>query len=237
NARYSKQELVGRGAYGAVYKGIDNDTSKVVAIKVLNLDTEEDDVDDIIKEINLLSQIKQSDSRNITRYYGSFLHGTKLWIIMEYAAGGTKEVIQALIYLHRCKIIHRDIKAANILLTAEGKVQLCDFGVAGQLTASSTKRTSFVGTPYWMAPEVIIEGKNVCAKCQESNEIIKSGIKSDKELLREQQEHEKFLSKLSERQKRSYLRKLERGETFSLQNIQIDKENDNSDGDDNFSHM
>ncbi|CAH1756770.1 418_t:CDS:2 [Entrophospora sp. SA101] len=80
-------------------------------------------------------------------------------------------------------------------------------------------------------------GKNVCAKCQESNEIIKSGIKSDKELLREQQEHEKFLSKLSERQKRSYLRKLERGETFSLQNIQIDKENDNSDGDDNFSHM
>nr|CAG8455621.1 4173_t:CDS:10 [Entrophospora candida] len=149
NARYSKQELVGRGAYGAVYKGIDNDTSKVVAIKVLNLDTEEDDVDDIIKEINLLSQIKQSDSRNITRYYGSFLHGTKLWIIMEYAAGGTKEVIQALIYLHRCKIIHRDIK---------GKVQLCDFGVAGQLTASSTKRTSFVGTPYWMAPEVIIEG-------------------------------------------------------------------------------
>ncbi|CAJ0747907.1 417_t:CDS:10 [Entrophospora sp. SA101] len=161
NARYSKQELVGRGAYGAVYKGIDNDTSKVVAIKVLNLDTEEDDVDDIIKEINLLSQIKQSDSRNITRYYGSFLHGTKLWIIMEYAAGGTKEVIQALIYLHRCKIIHRDIKAANILLTAEGKVQLCDFGVAGQLTASSTKRTSFVGTPYWMAPEVIIEGITV----------------------------------------------------------------------------
>ncbi|CAJ0757144.1 6161_t:CDS:2 [Entrophospora sp. SA101] len=66
---------------------------------------------------------------------------------------------------------------------------------------------------------------------------VKIGIKSDKELLREQQEHEKFLSKLSERQKRSYLRKLERGETFSLQNIQIDKENDNSDGDDNFSHM
>nr|CAG8440603.1 8391_t:CDS:10 [Entrophospora candida] len=174
--RYSKQELVGRGAYGSVYKGIDNETNEVVAIKVLNLDAEEDDVDDIIKEINLLSQLKH-ESQNITRYYGSFLHGTKLWIIMEYAAGGsirtlmksgrieekyissiTKEVLQALIYLHKCKIIHRDIKAANILLTAEGKVQLCDFGVAGQLTASSSKRTSFVGTPYWMAPEVIIEG-------------------------------------------------------------------------------
>ncbi|CAH1757261.1 7310_t:CDS:10 [Entrophospora sp. SA101] len=165
--RYSKQELVGRGAYGSVYKGIDNETNEVVAIKVLNLDAEEDDVDDIIKEINLLSQLKH-ESQNITRYYGSFLHGTKLWIIMEYAAGGsirtlmksgrieekyissiTKEVLQALIYLHKCKIIHRDIK---------GKVQLCDFGVAGQLTASSSKRTSFVGTPYWMAPEVIIEG-------------------------------------------------------------------------------
>ncbi|CAG8570744.1 15582_t:CDS:10, partial [Acaulospora colombiana] len=178
---YSKQELVGRGAYGAVYKGINNETNQVVAIKVLNLDAGEDDVGDIVKEINLLSQLKHCDSQNITRYYGSFLHGTKLWIIMEYAAGGsirtllkagkieekhisiiTKEVLQALSYLHKCKIIHRDIKAANILLTAEGKVQLCDFGVAGQLTASSAKRTSFVGTPYplhyWMAPEVITEG-------------------------------------------------------------------------------
>ncbi|CAG8595996.1 15081_t:CDS:2, partial [Dentiscutata heterogama] len=172
---YSKQELVGRGAYGSVYKGINNDTNQVVAIKVLNLDTEEDDVGDIIKEINLLSLLN-SESQNITRYYGSFLHGTKLWIIMEYAAGGsirtllkagaieekyisiiTREVLLAISYLHKCKIIHRDIKAANILLTAEGKVQLCDFGVAGQLTASNAKRTSFVGTPYWMAPEVITE--------------------------------------------------------------------------------
>ncbi|GBC02052.1 hypothetical protein RclHR1_04430002 [Rhizophagus clarus] len=175
--RYTRQELVGRGAYGAVYKGIDNENNRVVAIKVLNLDTEEDDVGDIVKEINLLSQLKHSDSQNITKYFGSFLHGTKLWIIMEYAAGGsirsllnagnleekyisliTREVLQALIYLHKSKIIHRDIKAANILLTEEGKVQLCDFGVAGQLTASSAKRTSFVGTPYWMAPEVIKEG-------------------------------------------------------------------------------
>ncbi|CAG8608009.1 13358_t:CDS:10, partial [Acaulospora morrowiae] len=179
---YTKQELVGRGAYGVVYKGINNETNQVVAIKVLNLDTEEDDVGDIIKEISLLSQL--SDSQNITRYYGSFLHGTKLWVIMEYAAGGsirtlmkagkieekyisliTREVLQALSYLHKCKIIHRDIKAANILLTAEGKVQLCDFGVAGQLTASSAKRTSFVGTPrYWMAPEVITEGVNYDTK-------------------------------------------------------------------------
>ncbi|KAG9304129.1 hypothetical protein G9A89_019691 [Geosiphon pyriformis] len=171
---YTRQELVGKGAYGAVYKGIDNVTQEVVAIKVLNLDTEEDDVADIRKELNYLSQLKHSETQNITKYYASFLHGTKLWIVMDYAAGGsirelmkaglieekyimviTKEVLQALSYLHKCKIIHRDIKAANILLTGEGKVQVCDFGVSGQLTATSSKRTSFVGTPYWMAPEIM----------------------------------------------------------------------------------
>ncbi|ORZ01815.1 Pkinase-domain-containing protein [Lobosporangium transversale] len=172
---FTRQELVGRGAYGAVYKGIENATQQVVAIKVLNLDTEEDDVSDIQREIATLSQLKNCDSQNITRYHGSFLNGTKLWIVMDYAAGGSirsllqalnkidekciaviaREVLQALSYLHKHGIIHRDIKAANILLTDEGRVQLCDFGVAGQVTMNSLKRNSFVGTPYWMAPEVI----------------------------------------------------------------------------------
>jgi serine/threonine-protein kinase 24/25/MST4 len=75
--------------FSIFYNRIDNETNRVVAIKVLNLDTEEDDVGDIVKEINLLSQLKHSDSQNITKYFGSFLHGTKLWIIMEYAAGGS----------------------------------------------------------------------------------------------------------------------------------------------------
>ncbi|KAF8939292.1 hypothetical protein BGZ58_010189 [Dissophora ornata] len=176
---FTRQELVGRGAYGAVYKGIENATQQVVAIKVLNLDTEEEDVSDIQREIATLSQLKNCDSQNITRYHGSFLNGTKLWIVMDYAAGGSirsllqalnridekciaviaREVLQALGYLHKHGIIHRDIKAANILLTDEGRVQLCDFGVAGQVTMNSLKRNSFVGSPYWMAPEVIREGQ------------------------------------------------------------------------------
>ncbi|KAG0174218.1 hypothetical protein DFQ28_000014 [Apophysomyces sp. BC1034] len=173
---YTKLKRVGKGAYGSVFKGINNRTKKVVAIKVLNLDTEEDDVDDIQREIFLLSQLTQAGSQNITPYYGSILNDTKLWIIMDYAAGGsvrtimkagnleekyiaviTREVLLALSYLHKNHIIHRDIKAANILLTAEGNVQLCDFGVAGQVI-NSLKRNTFVGTPYWMAPEVIREG-------------------------------------------------------------------------------
>ncbi|KAG0040212.1 hypothetical protein BGZ82_004457 [Podila clonocystis] len=175
---FTRQELVGRGAYGSVYKGVENATQQVVAIKVLNLDTEEEDVSDIQREIATLSQLKNCDSQNITRYHGSFLNGTKLWIVMDYAAGGSirsllrmgkieekciaviaREVLQALGYLHKHGIIHRDIKAANILLTDEGRVQLCDFGVAGQVTMNSLKRNSFVGTPYWMAPEVIKEGQ------------------------------------------------------------------------------
>lgn len=174
---YTKLKLFGKGAYGSVYKGLDNKSGKVVAIKILNLDTTEDDVVDIQKEITLLSELTRSDSVNITPYHGCFLNRTKLWIIMDFAAGGSvrnlmkagkieekyiaviaREVLLALRYLHKNKIIHRDIKAANILLTEEGNVQLCDFGVAGVTSMNNLKRNSFVGTPYWMAPEVIREG-------------------------------------------------------------------------------
>ncbi|KAI8078823.1 Pkinase-domain-containing protein [Halteromyces radiatus] len=174
---YTKLKRIGKGAYGSVYKGINNKTKQVVAIKILNLDTEEDDVVDIQKEITMLSQLTHAKSQNITRFYGSILNDTKLWIIMDYAAGGSirtimkagileekyisiivREVLLALSYLHKNLIIHRDIKAANILLTAEGDVQLCDFGVAGQTSVNHLKRNTFVGTPYWMAPEVIREG-------------------------------------------------------------------------------
>ncbi|ORX94087.1 Pkinase-domain-containing protein [Basidiobolus meristosporus CBS 931.73] len=173
---YIKKNLVGRGAYGKVYKGVEARTGRVIAIKILDLDSD-DDVTDIQREINLLSQLKHSESQNITKYHGSYLEGTKLWIIMDYAAGGSirdlmqfsrieeryisiiaKEVLMALSYLHKTGIIHRDIKAANILLTEDGRVQLCDFGVARQISLNSFKRYSFVGTPYWMAPEVIQQG-------------------------------------------------------------------------------
>ncbi|KAF5098030.1 hypothetical protein D0Z00_002183 [Geotrichum galactomycetum] len=125
----------------------------------------------------LLSQLSQADVQNVTRYHTSFLQGSKLWIIMDYCSGGSistllkagtieekysaviiREILVALIYIHKEGIIHRDIKAANVLVTNEGRVQLCDFGVAAQLSTAQLRRTSMIGTPYWMAPEVIQEG-------------------------------------------------------------------------------
>ncbi|KAJ2455828.1 kinase that interacts with cdc31p [Coemansia sp. RSA 2336] len=172
--RYEKKELVGRGAYGVVYRGQDVETGQTVAIKILNLDNEED-FSDMQREINLLSQVH---SPHIAQYYGSFIESSRMWIIMEYASGGSIHklmqagpveekytssimygVLLALNYLHSSGIMHRDIKAANILVTDEGVVQLCDFGVARQVMQASAKSYSFVGTPYWMAPEVIQKGQ------------------------------------------------------------------------------
>ncbi|KAA8915093.1 hypothetical protein TRICI_002752 [Trichomonascus ciferrii] len=174
---YRRDEAIGRGNFGVVYKGVSLETNQVVAIKVLDLDTAEDEILDIQQEISTLSKLSHSDASNITTYYGSYLHGTKLWIIMELCIGGSvrtllkagrleekymsiiaREVLVGLSFIHREGIIHRDIKAANILVTNEGKVRLCDFGVAAQVTANKLKRSTIVGTPYWMAPEVITEG-------------------------------------------------------------------------------
>lgn len=156
---------------------MDLEARRVVAIKVLDLDTAEDDLLDIQHEINTLSNLTQSEAVNIIKYYGSYLFGTKLWIIMDLCAGGSvrtllkagrfeerytavimREVLLALSYIHKEGIIHRDIKAANILVTNEGRVRLCDFGVAAQVSSNKIKRSTIVGTPYWMAPEVITEG-------------------------------------------------------------------------------
>ncbi|SPO44662.1 related to ser/thr protein kinase [Moesziomyces antarcticus] len=179
NSVYRRLELVGRGAYGAVYRGVHVETGAAVALKVVNLDTPDDDVSDIQREVTLLSQLREATQRNVVRYWGCWLKGPELWIVMDFADGGSvrtlmkagpiaerycavivRETLVALNYLHKCGIIHRDIKAANILLTSMGKILLCDFGVAASLASSShSKRSTFVGTPYWMAPEVITEGK------------------------------------------------------------------------------
>lgn len=178
---YKRTEVVGRGKFGIVYKGIHRATKQVYAIKVLSLDTSEDDVKDVQQEIQFLAHLKQVP--NVTRYYGSYLNGTKLWIIMDYCAGGSlrtllkpgkieeryvgvivREVLIALQYIHRQNVIHRDIKAANVLISNEGKVQLCDFGVAAQLSSTSLRRNTMAGTPYWMAPEVIMEGTSYDVK-------------------------------------------------------------------------
>ncbi|XP_071697880.1 uncharacterized protein [Rutidosis leptorrhynchoides] len=189
-SRFSNLELIGRGSFGDVYKGFDKENNKEVAIKVIDLEESEDEIEDIQKVhpflynmIIIIVVLQQCRSQYIMEYYGSYLHQTKLWIIMEYMAGGgsvadliqptqpldemsiaciLRDLLLAVEYLHNEGKIHRDIKAANILLTESGDVKVADFGVSAQLTTTISRRETFVGTPFWMAPEVIqnTEGYN-----------------------------------------------------------------------------
>jgi len=171
---FRRLEAVGKGAYGSVHKGVHISTGNLVALKIINLDTADDDVGDIQREVTLLTQLR--DAPNVTKYYGCYLDGPRVWIAMEFAQGGSvrtlmksskggvleekyiviiiREVLLGLTYLHKSAIIHRDIKAANILIASVGKVMICDFGVSALSATTSSKRNTLMGTPNWMAPEV-----------------------------------------------------------------------------------
>ncbi|KAI9807177.1 MAG: hypothetical protein M1825_005895 [Sarcosagium campestre] len=170
-SRYQVMEELGSGSFGVVYKAIERSTGEIVAIKHIDLESSEDDIQEIQQEISVLSTC---DSPHVTQYKTSFLRGHKLWIVMEYLGGGScldllkpapfneahiaiicRELLRGLDYLHHEGKIHRDIKAANVLLATSGKVKLADFGVAAQLSNIKSQRNTFVGTPFWMAPEVI----------------------------------------------------------------------------------
>eukprot|EP00009_Paramoeba_aestuarina_P005361 CAMPEP_0201508198 /NCGR_PEP_ID=MMETSP0161_2-20130828/1632_1 /ASSEMBLY_ACC=CAM_ASM_000251 /TAXON_ID=180227 /ORGANISM="Neoparamoeba aestuarina, Strain SoJaBio B1-5/56/2" /LENGTH=370 /DNA_ID=CAMNT_0047902777 /DNA_START=42 /DNA_END=1151 /DNA_ORIENTATION=+ len=165
---------VGKGAYGDVYLAKKRGTEDYFAIKTCALDNEEA-FDDVRKEISIISKCENS---NIVRFYDSFIKGDQLWIVMEYCGGGSiadivqelqegleeeqiafviRHILLGLAYLHEGKRLHRDIKGGNILLTDNGDVKLADFGVSAQLAGTLAKRNTFVGTPHWMAPEVIKE--------------------------------------------------------------------------------
>ncbi|BFZ12358.1 hypothetical protein BsWGS_15397 [Bradybaena similaris] len=163
-------QRVGSGTYGDVYKAKDLNTGELAGIKVIKLEPG-DDFAVIQQEIIMMKDCKHA---NIVAYYGSYLRRDKLWIAMEYCGGGSvqdiyhvtgplpestiaficRETLKGLGYLHRRGKMHRDIKGANILVTDDGDIKLADFGVSAQITATMCKRKSFIGTPYWMAPEV-----------------------------------------------------------------------------------
>ncbi|XP_036387392.1 serine/threonine-protein kinase 4-like [Megalops cyprinoides] len=165
-------EKLGEGSYGSVFKANYKETGEIVAIKQVPV---ESDLQEIIKEISIM---QQCNSPHVVRYYGSYFKNSDLWIVMEYCGAGSvsdiirlrnktltedeiatilQSTLKGLEYLHFMRKIHRDIKAGNILLNAEGQAKLADFGVAGQLTDTMAKRNTVIGTPFWMAPEVIQE--------------------------------------------------------------------------------
>ncbi|XP_050948661.1 LOW QUALITY PROTEIN: mitogen-activated protein kinase kinase kinase kinase 6 [Labeo rohita] len=167
---YELIHRIGSGTYGDVFKARSIKSSVIAAIKVVKLDPG-DDISSIQHEITMM---KDCTHKNIVAYFGSYLRNNKLWICMEFCGGGSlqdiyhvtgplkerqiaymsRETLQGLNHLHQAGKMHRDIKGANILLTERGDVKLADFGVAAEINASVAKRKSFIGTPYWMAPEV-----------------------------------------------------------------------------------
>ncbi|KAL3847804.1 hypothetical protein ACJMK2_018698 [Sinanodonta woodiana] len=193
-------EVVGNGTYGQVYKGSHTKTGQLAAIKVMNVTEEEEE--EIKLEINVLK--KFSHHRNIATYYGAFIKKSpagkddQLWLVMEFCGAGSvtdmvkatkgnslkeewisyiaREILRGLSHLHANRVIHRDIKGQNVLLTDNAEVKLVDFGVSAQLDKTIGRRNTFIGTPYWMAPEVIACDENPDATYDNRSDLWSLGI-------------------------------------------------------------
>ncbi|KAF9580189.1 signal transducing kinase of the PAK [Lunasporangiospora selenospora] len=167
---YRSLVKIGQGASGGVYTAYQVGTNLSVAIKQMNL--EQQPKKDLI--INEILVMKESSHKNIVNFIDSFLYRGDLWVVMEYMEGGSltevvttnemadpqigavcRETLMGLEHLHSKGVIHRDIKSDNVLLSLNGDIKLTDFGFCAQLKESAGKRTTMVGTPYWMAPEVV----------------------------------------------------------------------------------
>lgn len=195
-------EVVGNGTYGQVYKGRHVKTAQLAAIKIMNINEEEED--EIKLEINMLK--KYSHHRNVATYYGAFIKKLpsstgkhdQLWLVMEFCGSGSvtdlvksskqaslkeewiayicREILRGLYHLHQSKVIHRDIKGQNVLLTDNAEVKLVDFGVSAQMDKTVGRRNTFIGTPYWMAPEVIACDENPEATYDSRSDLWSLGI-------------------------------------------------------------
>ncbi|TGJ85894.1 hypothetical protein E0Z10_g2884 [Xylaria hypoxylon] len=180
---YRLTELIGKGSFGRVYKANDEKTSNVVAVKIIDVDETDtlnpklqDTYSEFLKEINALRLLSESGAKNVNTVIEALPVGQAMWMVTEHCAGGSvatlmkptapgglqekwivpilREVAVAIYWVHKQGIIHRDIKCANVLITEVGGVQLCDFGVAGIVETKFDKRTTFIGTLHWMAPEL-----------------------------------------------------------------------------------
>ncbi|KAJ4271718.1 Serine/threonine-protein kinase PAK 4 [Fusarium torreyae] len=181
--QYRLSELIGKGSFGRVYKATSLTTNQLVAVKIIDIEESDtvnpklaDTYSDLLKEISALQLLSDSGAKNINHVIDALPVGQSMWMITEYCAGGSvatlmkptspgglqekwiipilREVAEAVYWVHGQGIIHRDIKCANILVTEEGNVQLCDFGVAGVIETKFDKRSTVIGTPHWMAPEL-----------------------------------------------------------------------------------
>ncbi|ROT37250.1 kinase-like protein [Sodiomyces alkalinus F11] len=186
---YRLDELIGKGSFGRVYKAVALKTNMQVAVKIINIEQNDtadpklaDTFREFLAEVNALKLLNESGAKNINHVIDALPVGQSMWMITEYCAGGSvatlmrptapgglqekwiipilREVAEAIYWVHRQGIIHRDIKCANVLVTESGGVQLCDFGVAGIIETQFDKRTTFIGTPHWMAPELFDQDKS-----------------------------------------------------------------------------
>ncbi|KAF9248098.1 hypothetical protein DTO006G1_8617 [Penicillium roqueforti] len=181
---YEFEELIGKGAYGRVYKGHQTSSGQLVAIKVLDIDSldykslrdfRDESIKDFIHETKVMKQVKDSGAKNINEIIEAISIHSQLWLVCEYCPGGSvrtlmratndkldekyiipiaRELAVGLHAIHEAGIIHRDVKAANILIHEEGRLEICDFGVAGVLQSQRDKRSTWIGTPHWMPPEM-----------------------------------------------------------------------------------